>query len=463
MKILNENESFHLSYCDLNQISEAYLVVFFVTDNFLSSTSFKKTLKAAKEHLKLIQPVKIGDVEEINLVKQFKFCQGTFGIDIFQFRDDLSIKVLSDYIKETYHLDATLLTKSIGMFLSTLKRVQNPNLLLDSCIISDEEIILRRMNGNLEILNFKTNTLVNTIDLNGGFNSSYCWIIHSQRIFVIDRDACKLFRKNGSFDRTVDLRAHKFVVAAVLYNIFTMETIITSNTAEMLILDKNLCFKRNENLKKSVGTKIKIYGENIYVWETCGALEVYEYETSFKKVANFMPKDFILTIANDIKMPNYLYIQLLNKNVLLFNTNTFSIDGLISNAKFELSFVINENLILNDYNGNLFLYKTDFVDTKKDSDLKLICKVKLFDRHLYSNPYLLPCKTTGCLDCLYNTFNFYTNTYRCMSCGKNHKLDQKLEKDSEFNDFRYQNYKELFREILNYNENKTMSTLNLIF
>ena len=47
-----------------------------------------------------------------------------------------------------------------------------------------------------------------------------------------------------------------------------------------------------------------------------------------------------------------------------------------------------------------------------------------FNPHLFSNPYILPCRNSICLDCFYNGFNFYCGKFCCNfeSCKEEHNL-----------------------------------------
>ena len=463
LKVLNENQSIHLSYCELNEISRSKFVVVFINSNFLNSVLLNKTIETAKRHLKFIQIVFLEDIKESFLCKQFKCYQGlTIESYDLQSKDNFIRNSLFSYKKGTYNLDKNLFTNQVRTNLSMIKRVQNANLFLGLSIISNEEIIVREMNGNIKIINFETNKIIGYIYLDGAFNSSHCWLEHCERLFVIDKFVCKLFEKNGQIDRIIDVNAlPKNNSLTPLYNQMTKETIITTIYGNITILDREFKLKRVFDLQKQNRIKLEILNENIYLWDSYGNFEVYDF--NFYKLVSFLVSDLITTVMYDHQMTSnfILFIQLLNKDVLLFNTNTFTIDGFIR-ANFELSFVLNENLILNDYDGNLLMYKLELKHTENELNSKYICKINPFDKHLYSNPFLLPCGASGCLDCIYNNMNFYVGIYKCTICHDNHVLNGKLEKDFLTNELLKDNCKEILKMMLNIKK-KAIEGKNLFF
>jgi hypothetical protein len=328
-----------------------------------------------------------------------------------------------------------------------IKRVQNENLFLGLSVISKEKIIVREMNGNIKILNIETNKTIGNIDLDGRFNSTYCWLEHSQQILVIDKFVYKLFEKNGSFVRTIDNASFPQNYSPTpVYNKVRLETVITTSYGKIVILDRELKLLKALDLKKKNRIKVEIFNDKIYLWESDGNFEVYEFD--FHKLVSFLASDLILTVMYDPQITSStLYIQLFNKDILLFNTNTFTIDCFIR-AKFELSFVINENMTLNDYLGNLLMYKLDFKNKENELPSKYICKINQFDKHIYSNPFLLPCGARGCLDCIYNNKNFYTNIYKCNFCHDNHVFKRELERDLVTNELLNENCEELLKTML---------------
>ncbi len=449
MKILNENQSIHLSYCELNQISRSNFVVCFLNNDFLNSVLLKNTLEKAKANLKFIQKVFIDGIKESDFCKQFKCYQGsTIESYNLESKDDLIKDSLLGYKKETYNLDKNLVMNQVRINLNMIKRVQNENLFLGLSVISKEKIIAREMNGNIKILNIETNKTIGNIDLDGRFNSTYCWLEHSQQILVIDKFAYKLFEENGSFVRTIDNSVFPQNYSPTpVYNKSRLETVITTSYGKIVILDRELKLLKTVDLEKKNRIKVEIFSDKIYLWESDGNFEVYDFD--FHKLVRFLASDLISTVMYDpLITSNTLYIQLFNKDILLFNTNTFTIDRFIR-AKFELSFVINENIILNDYLGNLLMYNLDFKNKENELPSKYICKISQFDKHLYSNPFFLPCGAMGCLDCIYNNMNFYTNIYKCNFCYDNHVFKGELERDLVTNELLNENCEELLKKMLN--------------
>jgi hypothetical protein len=171
---------------------------------------------------------------------------------------------------------------------------------------------VREMNGNIKILNIETNKTIGNIDLDGRFNSTYCWLEHSQQILVIDKFVYKLFEKNGSFVRTIDNASFPQNYSPTpVYNKVRLETVITTSYGKIVILDRELKLLKALDLKKKNRIKVEIFNDKIYLWESDGNFEVYEFD--FHKLVSFLASDLILTVMYDPQITSrLLYIQLLD-------------------------------------------------------------------------------------------------------------------------------------------------------
>jgi hypothetical protein len=252
-------------------------VVCFLNNDFLNSVLLKNTLEQAKANLKFIQKVFIDDIKESDFCKHFKCYQGsTIESYNLESKDDLIKDSLIGYKKETYNLDKKLVMNQVRINLNMIKRVQNENLFLGLSVISKEKIIVREMNGNIKILNIETNKTIGNIDLDGRFNSTYCWLEHSQQILVIDKFVYKLFEKNGSFVRTIDNASFPQNYSPTpVYNKVRLETVITTSYGKIVILDRELKLLKALDLKKKNRIKVEIFNDKIYLWESDGNFEVY--------------------------------------------------------------------------------------------------------------------------------------------------------------------------------------------
>ena len=134
--------------------------------------------------------------------------------------------------------------------------------------------------------------------------------------FVIDKFVCKLFEKNGQIDRIIDVNAlPKNNSLTPLYNQMTKETIITTIYGNITILDREFKLKRVFDLQKQNRIKLEILNENIYLWDSYGNFEVYDF--NFYKLVSFLVSDLITTVMYYHQMTSnfILFIQLLNKDV----------------------------------------------------------------------------------------------------------------------------------------------------
>jgi hypothetical protein len=92
-------------------------------------------------------------------------------------------------------------------------------------------------------------------------------------------------------------------------------------------------------------------------------------------------------------------------------------------------------LIFSDLNEFKFVYKINFNKNKTNSNFnqKFICKINKFQPHLYSNPCMLPCGNSVCLDCIYKHYNIHLKLFKCTfdSCQEWHKLPYEMKRDLE--------------------------------
>jgi hypothetical protein len=72
-------------------------------------------------------------------------------------------------------------------------------------------------------------------------------------------------------------------------------------------------------------------------------------------------------------------------------------------------------------------------------DSSAYCKINPFKQaHLLSNPYLLPCGDSACLDCIFNHYNIFKRIFICPMCKKEHNL--------KFNQLKASNFDLLFNQ-----------------
>jgi hypothetical protein len=93
-------------------------------------------------------------------------------------------------------------------------------------------------------------------------------------------------------------------------------------------------------------------------------------------------------------------------------------------------YLLFEATSLSGYRNYLQVYKLDF--RKNQNNSNYICKFTLFEnQHLYSNPYVLPCGASACLDCIYEHLDI-ENNLTCYVCSEKHSISpQFLEKSSD--------------------------------
>jgi hypothetical protein len=154
--------------------------------------------------------------------------------------------------------------------------------------------------------------------------------------------------------------------------------------------------------------------------------------------------------------------------VEIFDTNSFTCIGSINMPPYLLKMVHNEKMVFSDLKESLFLYKINY--SKNLIDNRYLCKMKKLNPHLYSNPYLLPCGNSICLDCIYDSFNVHCRKFCCNfeSCKEEHILSNyELKEDIELKKTMLENTDNLMRSFIDcinsLSSNDTGMEIKLIF
>jgi hypothetical protein len=88
-------------------------------------------------------------------------------------------------------------------------------------------------------------------------------------------------------------------------------------------------------------------------------------------------------------------------------------------------------VITNDDRNHVFDYDQIFYgkiyinNSIKIDEEKFICKVNSFKPHLFYDPYILPCKNSACIECIYQNFNIHKQTFKCnyVKCKTYHNFN----------------------------------------
>jgi hypothetical protein len=69
-----------------------------------------------------------------------------------------------------------------------------------------------------------------------------------------------------------------------------------------------------------------------------------------------------------------------------------------------------------------------FTRREKYLNCDAFCKLNPYKKpHLLSNPHLLPCGHSACLECIYQQYNLFKISLTCVLCNQEHKLAKQLD------------------------------------
>ena len=156
------------------------------------------------------------------------------------------------------------------------------------------------------------------------------------------------------------------------------------------------------------------------------------------------------------KEPNFIFLQAIKncKNIYILNTNTNKIVDTIETS-FRLVALFNDYMLLTSYETSEFfsVYKTSFRYNRNiidDIDENFVCQLWTPEKskHLYENPYLLPCGNTACLKCI--QMKTTDKLFKCnfKNCQKDHMIEKKLKTNLELNALMVQNCSILARKMI---------------
>ena len=435
----------------LKEIEKSNVVVIFLTDNCFSSQTFRKQLDFAKKERKLLIPVLMNNSKINDSIMQ-----------VIDFKDIL-ITEINDQMysnnndSQIFKQFRTLMFHSLQINkdvyfdtqLTSIKKVQKNFESNEIEFISKNEILLRTYEKGLRILNISTGIAFGEI-INDEIHYYCCWIDHLCQILILMNNE-DLSLVNGEFYNKNGELVNKILfenceILGVLYEKTNKKTYIiinelgkTENTVQ--IFDEN--FKNISNRTISFLPLIQIIsGKNIFVSGFPCEIEnesvrtynfLLIFDLSYNYLASIAMSSSIQQIFIDSKkQSNFIFINTQSR-IEIFNTNTFSLVGFIETPPLcMLKMIHNEKLYFSDSNEHLLIYKTNFKKLENFIDMKYMCKINPLRPHLYSNPYLLPCGNSVCLDCIYDNYNIYKRIFTCNfeSCQGEHKLIQQELKEN---------------------------------
>ncbi len=389
------------------------LIIFFLTNKYTESHNFKINWKEKEKKLFLI--VLMENIEKISYLDLndsiiFNFYDSMYSNEIKRFQIFLSRLIDFKSIKSNkiVMIESVMLnSKQFWHKFYTRNFVQKLE------FIGKDRVIVKTFEDKTKyeilIVDWKEGKFISKIKIEDKYNLDFCWIEHLNQLLVyqdyVNEKKFLLFTINGDLVRKVfSENTIEQIVSAISYNKDNFEVYLNvfdnaSSSGSVLILNEEF-------------TQIKKISSNII---------------NLDIPLNYLSEIEILNIKYNIfhHSTNYAFIQeknFINLNewdyVYIFDKRSYSIVGVIKT---------HERLVA-CCEGKLFFFYYDYysihnIRVSFFPDSSAYCKINPFKQaHLLSNPYLLPCGYSACLDCIFNHYNIFKRILMCPMCKKEHNL-----------------------------------------
>ena len=460
-------------------IFQSDIIMFFLSEEKNKSERFRKELSEAKKESKSILIFKLDDeLMPINDINNFMF-----------------VRIEETLKEETIIRLNNILLNSLGSYkrmnhaaFSQIKATFVHKFNIEKyAIISNELVILHNYTGcHLKLFNFKTSTIVNEIKEQSRF--LFCWIDHRKEFIIVgvrgfnSEIKVKFFDTNANGMATDEIKIYlpnhtfKYVLKSIAYNISNGNTIISYQYGNRAIGINNIVqFDRNFDLVRlepefninSTGMpcEIKIFSKFIFTWSDTEYLSIYDLNFRFLISVH---TGIITALFTCTTLSDYIFIETSN-SIKLFNMINFNIENVFVKFQLKLKMIVNENFLFCDQNFNSIYFVQKLIFLKKRSSPHLIynCDFSLFNSHVYSNPYLLPCGKSACLNCIYRNLNFSTGLIKCTNASCNiqeHRLSDICKRDMKMEQILKENCQKILHEMIrDGNESLVIKCMSISF
>jgi hypothetical protein len=407
-KKINENKDIQKT----SIIQRSDLIIFFFTNKYIE-TNFKIDWK--KKENKIFFIVLLEDIEQIPSLDLsdaviFNLYDSTDLNEIKRFQIFLSrlinFKSITSYKMVIYESWELSLRKCFRNYfdLSCVLKLE---------FIEKDKAIVKTCKNNTKyeilIIDWFKGTIISKINIENEYHLDFCWIEHLNQVLVhqdyVNAKKFLLFTINGYFVKEIFLEnTIEHIVSAISYNKDNFEVYLNvfdkvSSSGSILILNEEF-------------TQINKISSNIINSDI---------------PLNYLSEIEILNIQYNIFHHNTFYAFIQEKNfinldychdVYIFDKRSYSIVGVIKTR---------ERLVACCEGKLFFLYYDCYsihnIRVSFFPDSSAYCKINPFKQaHLLSNPYLLPCGYSACLDCIFNHYNIIKRIFICPMCKKEHNL-----------------------------------------
>ena len=416
----------------IDTIEKCDAAIFFLTNKFFQSDKFKE--EWSKRDNKVIFIILLDDINSSKIDEYLnRYIVSLYSDSIELLGKEEVIRINRVFLSRLCNLKKFNLNQSYIIDSNDLitKKLQLRNhleqILIQTEIIGDNLVLLKTLNAKRQneiiIIDLKNADNINKIaDINVK-KQEFCWISHLNKIFVYQKyisnlekeENCSLFSETGNFIQSVfSIDNNIYEVNSISYSESNLEVylnvyqkldskrlILILNNYFFLIktIENNLI---NPNFNFTYSSQIELFN-NLY--------NIFHYHSNIA----FLQEIFYV----DENKLDYFY------NIYIFDKSSYSIVGLIE-TNHRLMMVFNDKMLLASKSG--YIVQKILILKSSLPDCDAFCKLNRFkSHHLLSNPYLLPCGYSACLDCISNHYNLLKNKFKCEICNQEYSLPHKLD------------------------------------
>ena len=423
-KIINKDKEIEQA------INNADIVVFFLTNLFMKSKRYQIESHMAKCSNKPIVNVLLENIDMKTNNNPFT------SVELIDAKENKeSIDHIRAILFNTLRIEKRYFNKNSDLsshflFISRQKVLNYWSFKLDNVnIISNQEALIKDEN-KIMIVNLNNEKCNAEIKIDSTFFCNYCWIEHSATIFVMNEmySLSSLYKKTGELIENISLDFNYSYVYSMFYNQITRDLYIhykdgveDEELKGVCVLDSNDFKVKLDFIEIALNDFLKFSNHYIYGWDET---ELVIYDLNLNILTSIELKVRIRNVFSD----SIVFTSFIDTDVdtIILNNRNFSILGSFKHP-FITRMIYKNKLVLSD-NQNLFIYRNNLIKND-DSKSKLFCSSNRYrGAHILRNPCMLPCGNSACLNCIYDNFNIYKNTFECNfeSCQKEHRLEAKL-------------------------------------
>ena len=423
------------------KIKESVIILFFLTNDFVKSERFKREFSSANTRNKLIvfillEPLK-QVFEDLKMFQVIEYSE-TVKQDAINILRILIFRILKVYRNDQDFYLRLLSAKSLES--KKFRLLEKPKVDL----LSSNQLILRKPDGVLKVMNFATKTNICEINPNVlevfllkliCFNENLQQLLVGGKCRTTQLFAVFVYQTSGELLGSITSMQpfQSIFYSKTGKKIFTQ--IHHEKHTEVAKFNEEFEFESSKNFNQE--SSVLVFNDYVLTWldSLRNFSEIFILDLNFKKLGSISTTSMITYVSTDLIQSRFLLLETGN-NLHIANLDNFSI---ICTIRHPLGFGIMLNNRIAFYKEKrhftyLHVYKVISNSSESMIEKKYICNLEPSRSHLFTNPYLLPCGNSACLMCIYRNCNIYTKTIKCNfeTCKEAHSLlsDNVLKKDS---------------------------------